>query len=201
MFEGQYCRIINRFTRKVIASGKIINHKEIPVKCITFDNRYFFNINSLLYKFCFCNNCEEIKFDYIKYRNKIKLWKDSNKRYSFVYREYDIVELDKEVEFLVNIINNISDINLKTVSSCSGHDKSRAWVDIYFEDFCSLKAFVSILDKNEFKKKFVLTTDENIINSNRKGIYLSLKTTTKGKEAYKDMDNLAYYLKKVFNLE
>ena len=40
MIDGKYCKIINRFTKKVIASGKILNHKDIPVKCITFDNKY-----------------------------------------------------------------------------------------------------------------------------------------------------------------
>lgn len=194
MFDGKYCKIVNRFTGKIIAAGKVVNHKDIPIKCISFDDKHFFNLNKkILYKFIFCDYCDEVKFDNIKYKNKIMLWRYVYKcKSSFVYRDYDITELDEEIKDLVFAINKI---NLRTVSSCCGHGVLPAWIYICFENFNDIRKMLDILSSKDFNNKFVLTTDEYIINKDRSEIFLALKTVKIGKEAYKDINELSKYIK------
>ena len=198
MYEGKYCKIINRFTGKIIASGKIINHKDNPIICITFDNRYFFNLKKhLFYKVIFCDNCENIPFDNIKYKNKIKMWKENDKnKYSLVYRDFDIYELDKEIADLVYILNNLY---LRTTGSCCGHGNYPAWIDINFISFSQIKKLLEILSKEKFCKKFILTSQIKII-SNGNGIILQLKTVNIGKKAYKDINFLVKYLNELYKI-
>lgn len=193
MFKEKYCKIINRFTGKIIAAGKIINIKSIPVKCITFDNRYFFNLKKkILYKCIFCDYCDEIKFDNIKYKNKIVLWKNSSiYPNALVYREYDINELDEEIKELVYAIN---DIPIRTCGSCCGHGTMYAWVDICFTNFNQIRRIIDILNINDFKNKFTLETFYDIVNEDSDVITLRLKTNKIGKEAYKDINELVKYI-------
>lgn len=198
MIDGKYCKVINRITGEIIASGKIINHKDVPVKCISFDNKYFFNLKKkLFYKIIFCDYCDEIKFDNIKYKNKIILWRKAPvKKNAFVYREYDINELDDEIKDLVHIINKL---NLRTVGSCSGHNEKPAWVDISFINFKQLKKFLEILSSDKFYGKFTLSSDI-LVNSVDDEIILRLKTNSIGKKAYADIDYLTKYLNEMYKI-
>lgn len=198
MLEGKYCQIINKFTKKIIAAGKIVNHKNMPIKCISFDNKHFFNLNKkILYKFIFCDYCDEVKFDNIKYKNKIILWRYVYKRKnSFVYRDYDITELDEEIKDLVYILNKL---NIKTSGSCSGHNTDYAWVEINFESFNQMRKILEIISKEKFFNKFVLTS-YNVSNIMKTEITLRLQTQSIGKKAYTDINYLVKYLNEMYKI-
>ena len=192
--DEKYCKIINRFTGKIIAAGKIINHKDIPVKCITFDNKHFFNLNgNFFYKIILCDHCNEVKFNSIKYRHSIKPWKFAPRyKRALVYREHDISELDEEVKHLVDVLNKG---NFQTTGSCSGHNIEPAYVDIIFYSFDQIKFMANTLSKNNFTKKFKLSTSEHIVNDKPGSVIFRLETFKIGKDAYKDLDKFAEYLK------
>jgi hypothetical protein len=190
--DGKYCKIINRFTKKIVASGKIINHKTLPIKCITFDNKYFFNLNKkFLYKFIFCDFCEETKLNIKKY--DILHWREvfDNKNY-LIYRENDMSELDKEIEPLVYAINDY--LHIQTCSSCCGHGRLNAWIDIRFNNMKQLRTIVDLISLDIFKKKFVLTTNDNILQENDDCICLKLRTNSIGEKAYNDIKKLTEYI-------
>lgn len=192
MLDGKYCKIINRFTKKIIVSGKIINHKDVPVKCITFDNKYFFTLSKhLFYKVIFSEYENEIKFDSSKY--KVKLWRNVREIFpSLIYREFDITELDEEIKELVYTLNNLG---LRTTGSCSGHYEENAWVDISFKSFNEIHLLIDILNNEDFNSKFVLTTGDNLTNFNTDFIEMQLRTKRIGKKAYEDINKLVEYMK------
>ena len=192
--DEKYCQIINRFTGKIIVSGKIINHKELPIKCITFDNKHFFNLKwNLFYKIIICDYCAEIQFDNIKYKNKIKPWSSAKTdKLHFIFREKDITELDEEIKDLVYSINSAG---FKTVGSCCGHGKYQAWIDISFISFQQLYIFIQILQDSKFISVFNLTTSPHILNNDDKIINLRLLSKNIGEDAYQDINKFAEYLK------
>jgi len=194
MYDDKYCKIINRFTRKIIVAGKILNHKDIPIKCITFDNKHFFNLKwNIFYKVIFTNFTDTVLFDNVKYKNKIELWSNiKTNENAFIYREYDITELDKEVKDLVYYLNHNS---FRTVGSCSGHGVGYAWVDISFETFNQLHRFLSLLSMKKIKDNFVLTTTSRLTNNNKDMINLELRTVKSGTAAYRDINTFVEYLK------
>jgi len=192
MYEGNYCKIINRFTRETVVAGKVINNKQLPFKCITFDNRYFFNVSRkhLFYKFIVCDYCDEVKFDDTKY--KVELWRNAFKNSkAFVFREYDIKELDDEIKDLVYAINNIP---IRTSGSCCGHGKYYAWVDMCFTNFSQIRKIIDILNINDFKNKFTLESNDGIVNEDSSVITLRFRTNRIGEKAYKDIKDLVKYI-------
>lgn len=198
MLEGKYCKIVNKNTGEILTSGKIINHKDIPIKCISFDNRYYFNTcEQTYYDFIYCKYCEEIPFDYKKYINDIKKWSSSTAyKSSFIFRENDIEELDEEIKNLVYTVNKL---NLRTSGSCSGHGIGCAWIEINFESFNQIRQILEILSTGQFYDKFVLTSN-NCYNNIKDTITLRLETKNIGEKAYKDINYLTLYLNELHNI-
>lgn len=200
-FENKYVKIINKFNKNVIVAGKVINVKQVPVSCITFDNRYFFSVRkNFLYNIIVEDKpIIEKKFDFQKYKFFIKLWRKAiNHPKWLIFREFDFSEIDKEILPLVNSLNKLT--NIQTVSSCCGHGKSVAWVDIKFYDFLSVQMILNIIDKQEFKNKFILTSLPRIFNNSNNSIILSLQTSSIGKDAYNDVLQLSKYIDNLNNI-
>ena len=195
-FDGKYCAIVGRIDNKVMASGMVINHKDVPVKCISFDNKFFFSLRpNLLYYVQVVDSANNVPFNSDGV-NVIPWNRASVNQRALIFRENDITELDKEMVDLVEALNMVPGI--RTVSSCSGHNKKHAYVDCSFTDFGSLKLLLYVLSSDQFNDKFVLSTAKNLVsNSHSAEIQLRLHTTSIGKEAYAHITELAIHLLKL----
>jgi len=193
--DGTYVTIINKINKEIIASGKIVARKDIPELLISFDFKHFFSVkeNPL---YLIEPECDKIvSFDADKYKDEIRPYVGVKKRKDdneLIFLEHDITELDPPIAPLVYTLN---DAGYKTTGSCCGHGRWVAWVHIIFEDFDMLKNLITIIERDEFKNDFILSTNNNIINVPEKEIRMSLQTTIKGKKAYKSILELSDYIK------
>ena len=206
--KGNYAKIIDKATGKIIVAGKIIAKKESDEDivtghiyncyCISFDNRWFFNLEKTD-KFEAVENPEKLVIE----MNEIDipssyakcLWNDHKQGIHFdLYRDYDITELDPEVKELVFALNKFEGI--KTVSSCCGHGKIPLHIYILFSKFLPL-CFLAKVINNKFREDFILTTRKNVSNNHVSNIVMSLETTTIGEEAYQKADELAKELNRL----
>lgn len=193
--SGTHVKLVNKTTNEIIASGLLTAWKDLPELLISFDARYFFVVReNPLYTIEIINDNSKVEFDKEKFKDYVYPYKGMeirNNKEELIFREFDINELDPEIAPLVYALNNAG---YKTTGSCCGHGGDIAWIHTIFENFLSLKNLVKILEKDQFKFKFKLSTDSNITNTANKEIRLSLETTKIGKEAYKDILELTEYI-------
>lgn len=192
-----WVKLIDKTTNEIIVSGLLVAFKDLPELLISFDFKHFFvTRENPLYNIEVIEDHNIVNFDSKKYESYIHPYINMHLRdvsNEYIFREFDMNELDPEIAPLVYILN---DLGYKTTGSCCGHGEDEAWVHINFEDFFNLKNLVKILEKDEFKHDFVLTTHPNVINTHPREIRLSLQTTSKGQKAYDDVLRLTEYLKK-----
>lgn len=193
------------FNNEIIASGKCLALKnkdartrkqKWPSTCISFDDKYFFNTDSKLLKIQKVEYCQYFikDFNYLNSILKIIRWSKCGKFYDYdIYIENTINELDPQIKPLVDILNKFE--NMHTVSSCSGHNKKRAYVDIKFQTLQALRKLLIILEHKAIKYKFNLFNSPTIINSISDGVILKLQTKNFGQNTYKDIQLLSKYLK------
>lgn len=201
MFEGdEWAKIIDKKTNKVLAAGKITCRKDYnqlskPYNCISFDSRWFFNLDTKD-KFDVQDNPEHLvvsmRDEDIPTDYKKDLWRN-NIEEMHLYRDYDINELDPEVKDLVFALNELDKV--KTVCSCSGHGDRPLSVYIIFFDFKPLCMLVKLIH-DKFRKDFNLRTRPDIYNSKLDRVVLELETTTIGKEAFEKAQEMTKELKK-----
>ena len=193
---GIHVAIISKETNEIVAKGVLVAFKDLPVLSISFDFKYFFNtMENPLFRIEVVADEDIVIFDKEKYKDWIHPYKGLSERdytKEYVYREFDINELDPEVAPLVYILNEIGYV---TTGSCCGHGLSVGWVHISFTDFKMLRELALIVYRDEFKSRFTLSTDSNVSNMGPTEIRLSLNTIAKGEQAYKDMSDLVVYLK------
>lgn len=193
MFIGNYVTI--KYNSRIICQGKIVSYKlccgNRDVCLISVDNKYFFNVNN---KHIHINlsgkpcenylNLENIRVIPFRYCNWF--------RNAVVYREYTINELDKEVEHLVNVLNQYSFID--TTGSCSGHGRHKLWVNLKISDFHQLHELINLFSHGSpFQEDWVLRTDKTL-GRTKDTIQLRLECNHKGKRAYRCAELLANYI-------
>ena len=188
--------IINKATQDIMAAGLIVLYKEFPELMISFDFKYFFVVKeNPLYEIKI-NTDDIVKFNIDRYKDEVYPYrgiKERDYKGEFIFHENDITELDAEIAPLVYALNSVG---YKTTGSCCGHNYAVAWVHVIFDSFLSLKSLLKILEKDEYKSKFILTTNPDIMSTSPKEIRLSLQTIRMGKEAYSDIIELSEYLEK-----
>lgn len=189
--------IKNKATNEIMAKGLLIAYKDKPELLVSFDFKYFFRTSeNSLYKIELTTDNDIICFDKEKYKDKIYPYKGLDKRNStceYIFREFDINELDPEIAPLVYALNNSG---YKTTGSCCGHGIKIAWIHVLFENMIQLQLLLGILNKEKFKYNFILCTSTDIENLNSQNVALSLQTTKKGEAAYKDILELSKYIEK-----
>lgn len=185
---------------KIIAAGKLSNVKNIPVDCISIDNKfYFLTKENDFYSIKEMDEEEfDVPFDPMSTSIPVKLWREVYKDINCVcvYRDFTIDEADPEVLEIIHTLNKID--NIRTTSSCSGHYTSRAYIDIAFKGFDSLFKIVKLLDLNEFRNDFQLATSDTIANNSQDEIILKLTTKNYGEPAYHKINELNEKLKELF---
>ena len=151
MFEnGTWAKIIDNTSSQIIAAGKIINRKDCnydkEYNCISFDNRWFFNLNNNE-KFRAEENPEQIVVEFDSEHTSYRLCYWNEKDYVNtsvdVFRDYDITELDPEVKDLVYVLNELTGI--ETVNSCCGHGDFPLSVTIQFSALQSIGLLAKII--------------------------------------------------------
>ena len=111
-----------------------------------------------------------------------------------MYREFTIDELDEEVVSLVKSMNTIK--HIKTVSSCSGHDRRNLWVDFTCDDFNTLNLFLNLFNYDgDFKYDWNVVTNYKLTTTDKNLIALELRCKHRGKKAYECAEKLSKYLK------
>lgn len=196
--KGDYARIIDNQTNKIIAEGKVCNskysyidkdNKEVYKPCISFDDRIFFNINSNKFHVEKLRTIVNIPDNYSRC-----LWREVSKEDIDIYREFDTDELDEEVIPLVTSLNKLDSI--ETVGSCCGHNKTPLWVTLRITKLRSLNILLRIISKDIFFNKFILGTSisTKTLDSSGESVFLQLSTINIGKQAYNDADELAEYI-------
>ena len=201
MFEtGKWAKVIDIKTNKVIAAGRILSRKDCSYDkkydCISFDNRWFFNLNRKNTFEVISNPLgQRVQFDEKLADNYVKVYwnqKDDDDE-ADIYRDWDINELDSEVRDLVGILNEFEGI--KTLNSCSGHGDFPLQVTIQFSNLRVL-CFLGKLLSDEFNEDFILTTTSGLQNKSLERILFDLRSITKGETAYQKAQELTEKLKK-----
>ena len=174
---------------------KLLIEKTVVIM-ISFDNRWFFNLNKID-TFKIEDNPEQqtLEFNSEHFTYVILYWNEKD-QYNYkadIYRDYDITELDPEVKLLVYTLNKLTGI--ETINSCCGHNDFPLSVTIQFSALQSIGLLVKIICK-KFKNDFVLSTSAGIQNNSLDRVLLELHTTKKGKEAYEKANELAEELEK-----
>lgn len=204
--------IIDKNTNNIIVAGKIsyikdtisyykrymyFIHKKVKenVTYVSFDSKYFFNVNSkrfVIKKSNDIKNFDVTTLDNYKYYH----YRSAKTSTADIYIENTTDELDKEVVRLVHILNKIP--NVMTSGSCSGHNIKPLWVSMTFRDIKSIK-FIANLLYNKFCDKFVLSTKNNRSQTTPDGVELCIISLNKGKKAYKDTEDLCNSLEVYIN--
>ena len=201
MFEtGKWAKIIDVKTGNIIVAGQIVSRKDCSYDkkydCISFDNRWFFNLNRKNTFNVISNPLgQQVQFDEKLADNYIKVYwnqKDDDDE-ADIYRDWDINELDPEVKSLVNVLNKFEGI--KTVTSCCGHNEFPLQVTIQFSDIHMICLIAKVLYM-KFNRDFILSTKYNIVNNNLDRVLLDLYTTAIGEEAYQKAEELTKELEK-----
>lgn len=188
--RDDWCKIIDKKTNTIIFAGIIKNIKKQGF--ISFDNKFFFREIGTS-KYIVEDNLEKLVidteipdfYDIVPYRGHNK-----NKT-ADVFRDFDITELDKEVEDLVFALNKID--GLITTGSCCGHGCEDLYVCFLIYKTDALVFLNKVLTL--FKKDFVLhDKSNNFFNNNDDTTMLELHSTTWGEPAYKAAARLAKYI-------
>lgn len=181
----------NKHTNEIIVSGLIETLKDLPELMFSFDSKHFFvTRDNPLFEFYKDEQNLDVEFDAEKYKEVIYPYKgleSRNNKDELIFREFSIDELDPEIEPLVMVLNKHG---FKTTGSCCGHDVGEAWIHISFKDFVSIKKLVSIIQQEQFRFKFVLTTSSHIVDDHKSEVRFCLQTTSKGQQAYQDVLDL-----------
>lgn len=126
-----------------------------------------------------------------------------------IYRDFDMRELDPEIEPLVTEMDLWKGI--KTQASCSGHGKYAPWVQFVAEDPRILQILLDVLrSPDTFPRivgKFELSMDSThpftMIWSKtphiHEGVLLTLMAKNIGEEAYADILRLSHYMSETRN--
>lgn len=211
-FIGNKIAIIDKETNKIIASGKISSLKERllieepflfffkkekfkKILCISFDDKYFFNVYSEKFIFKTDNNVKIFDIDNLKNYTYEK-YNTVHKNFSDIYIEDNIFELDKEVIRIVNLLNKIP--NITTTGSCCGHGLSHLWVSMTFKDLSSLRFLLNVLH-NKFRKEFIIKGNNDRSQLVPNVVELTLISTKKGNNAYNDTEKLCDYIETCIN--
>lgn len=167
-YLNEYIKIIDNKTKKVIASGKVIDIKSnTPNGGISFDGKWFFKeTKNLSYeKVSFVDTfIQDIFPDYLTVNHWRNFVENNNVD---IYRDFCYEEIDKEIKPYIDKLNKIK--NITTVSSCCGHGSGFWYIEFVFVDFDTLKSTVNITET--FNGKLILGThlrtgglDKNFIN-------------------------------------
>lgn len=191
--------IIDKASHKILTAGQILTYKKIGSTYIfiSFDNIHFFNIKGTANYHCATDISEneiqltEIPEHYIiipyMQRWTIKYTKDRGPSDLYlidpktvdVYLEKD---LDPEVIPLVNALNKIP--NIKTITSCSGHNETCMEIDCYCYSFDALKFLIKIMPKDIMLKKSPMPSPQG-------SIAIKINSTCFGEQGYKQANNFA----------
>lgn len=190
--EGDWLKIIDINSNKCIKAGKVVDIKKQGL--FSFDHRFFF-VEKGTEKYKVLNNDEHLVIDESVPKNySIRPYMSIRKITKDIYREYDINELDKEVEELVTAMNTID--GLYTKGSCCGHGYTELWVTFIVEDKYSLEILKKCMNKykDDFKRLIVVTT-----NKNKERRLWRLKTKELGEKAYTVAKLLAQRIRLITN--
>ncbi len=219
---GDFVQVIDKKNNKVIIQG-VIQYEKVNCfnpsptkfndlvgnqKLYSVDNRYFFKLDDRDYIVkkldpLFVNE------DFIEDNYATTGWSEYSKtdRKDFkMYKENTVLELDAEVKNVVNTLNRFSP-RLSTSGSCSGHDKSPAWISFNIDDARTFQDFVNIFEP--FKYEIDLTTSVTLHQQREhfcgkpyfpRDIMLMIKTKKVGKEAYEALNEFDKYLNRVVSL-
>lgn len=207
--NNEYIVIIDNKTKNPIIYGqvkgfktsytKVENNKftQYPLKCVSVDEKYFFNLKSKKFKIKKLNKCHQLTD--IKNIEKnipnnyvITLWKNAYlNNSSDVYREFSYNEIDEEIKKLVYTLNKIEGIETKT--SCSGHYKEPFNICLQFFNMKSIILLTHLIS-NKFNNTLLLTTDPIITQYSNDSVMLVLKSIDIGENAYKEANRLNDYL-------
>lgn len=193
--ENDFIKIIDLETQSVIGAGKINSLKRQNL--VSIDYKHHFKIeNSYKYQVFKDVSCEYVSLK-IPSGYIIALYSDFDEKEADIYYEYDINELDKEVQRLVVALNRIPD--LVTKGSCSGHDELPLWIT-FFTNYLNVVSFLKqCLVK--FNLPFIILSekeDPNILNDTKETQGYTLKSLDIGENAYKAADRLAKYLEVLY---
>lgn len=196
MIQEMIYEVYDKKLEKTIIRDEVVFEKEVPW-CISFDNKYFFNSTSPRFEIKKSNSYDLIKYNpEIVHNYEINLWKYNDYIPSEIYRDFDIDELDPEVEPLVHALNTID--NIKTTGSCCGHEKKELWVYMICHSFDSLIFLVNIISIPLFKNCFDVIVKNNGKSYEKYKSVMVLLRTRKGlvgEKAYKAAKHLAQYIK------
>ena len=187
----ELCELIDMKTHEVIVRDHIVFEK-FNQNYISFDNKYFFNLNSKRFTYKLTTGKKRIPFNVDIIHNYITKPFRVNKRVAAeIYVERNENELDKEVEPLVHILNKIDGIT--TQGSCCGHNRSPLWVYMTATNLKSFLFLYNIITDDKFINTFDITLKYNN-NSAERMRCIMLQITTKdniiGKKAYQASDKL-----------
>lgn len=195
-------QIYDKVFDKIIARDEVVFTKRSP-RCISFDNKYFFNQDSERFDITETENEEIIKLDeqFVNENYHIIHWREQNHHpLESVFRDFTIEELDKEVKNIVFALNKIPFVH--TTGSCCDHGVSPLWVDMIIHNFSSLLFIVNLItnDKNDDFFDIIIRKNENKIER-QKSIFIEIRTKQEivGEEAYKLADKIADYIESYYN--
>lgn len=203
---GDWIKVIDKNTQKILCAGKIIKYKEkiidftnntfILFEAISIDNTWYFPENSL--KFNIVDNPERLNIPFVKEElpntyivHEIKYY--IQKQNADIYYDWVNDELDPEVTNLVNTLNLFE--NIETISSCSGHNINPLWVEIQFSSLQALCLLLKIIYE-KFPFDFVLKTTPGEVDCKLDKAKLKLLTIKIGQEAYQKAEELVKELQK-----
>lgn len=202
---GKHATIIDTNTLSIIASGIISYEKhtidgKIFIDLISFDGKYFFKREgNSKYLIQFNENYSDkvfipsnFKYLYISHwSNAINNYNDES---IDIYEENTYFELDLEVIDICKQLNLIDGII--TIASCSGHNKSPAWINIQITNINGLNTLLKILSLDSFRHKFILTSDATMLHTAECQFpMLKLKTVDIGDTAFHNINKLVEFLK------
>lgn len=152
---GHYAKVA--WNHEIIARGKVTSIKEIPVQCISFDDRYYFPLQSKKLKISLDEPlATNINLQLVEAFGVIKWRKVSLGKLDVIYRENDIYELDPAIAKAVHTANKLKGV--KTLGSCQGHGRF-AYIDLGIKDFTTLIALNRVVCSDAFSKKLTLVTE------------------------------------------
>jgi hypothetical protein len=217
--KDRFLRICDSETGMVLCQGPYDKSKTYSptrkgILYISVDGKWFFNAESPKFDISEAVSDEIVEFvpknDY-----NWAFWRDCDRIVCDIYRDFDMKELDPEIEPLVTEMNLWKGI--KTQASCSGHGKYAPWVQFVAENPRTLQILLDVLrSPDTFPRivgKFELSMDSfypftmiwsetpHICNvaDDHEGVLLTLMAKNMGEEAYADILRLTHYMSETRN--
>ena len=212
--EQKYMEVLDKESGKLLAKGlvigmKLCNPSHSKMCCISFDRKWFFNVESERFIVNSISKQTTIDLDESLLNNYLwKRWQDHTGTIADIYRENDYSEIDPEVKPLCDELNKWKGV--ETVGSCCGHGQDSLWIQMMVDNINSINTILNIMRSPQaYPKmlgKFYISTDadkqsamvnyidfKKFYDSNY--LYIVIMSKYKGEQAYKDAELLTRYLK------